>query len=549
MPAVIVGAPAPIFVDKSQGTPGAPSPTGGVLTVQGQTGIYPVSTIAGVTGPVGVTGPAHRFITSPNALSAGLYAFVTPYGTLRTSNEPSTMFGEDFSANIDTTNKWTLYTQNGATFTVSNGLASLKPGLTANAGVSLTTKATFTTDGLGFRVLGLVYRHEAVAVAGAHHFWGFGTKSGTWTATAPLTDAIGFEQDTSGALNACIWTSGTKTFSQALTRASDGQLHRYAVMLRADLVLWYQDNIEVPVASANFPQPGTMTLPVRVHCINPSSGPSNAPTSVVMAVGVADSARSNVAISDSRYPWRTATVNSLGQLVTTTTPTDSTPGFSKGFIVWSSTTPTPIYQTTYTEQTSNAQRSLVSTSANDTAAGTGARTVLITYYTSALGGPYTETVTLNGTTPVNTVASDICFIEKMVVTTVGSGGVNAGTISLKASTGGGGATIWSIATGANQTFGAHHYVPAGKSCYLTSCAAGVKGADATGAYIRARDPTNATSAYNQVSDLIRVPSNGQTSRSYNTPIRITGPAVMVMWVAPDSSSTRTYYGAFEYYDQ
>lgn len=54
MPAVFVGAPAPVFVDPSQGTPGAPSPTSGVMTVQGVTGMYPLSGLVGVTGPVAV---------------------------------------------------------------------------------------------------------------------------------------------------------------------------------------------------------------------------------------------------------------------------------------------------------------------------------------------------------------------------------------------------------------------------------------------------------------------------------------------------------------
>lgn len=76
MTAVIVAAPAPIFVDTSQGTPGFPSPTGGVMTIQGQAGMYPVTVTpqgaVGVTGPVqvynnavgqplGVTGPIQVF--------------------------------------------------------------------------------------------------------------------------------------------------------------------------------------------------------------------------------------------------------------------------------------------------------------------------------------------------------------------------------------------------------------------------------------------------------------------------------------------------------
>jgi hypothetical protein len=67
-----------------------------------------------------------------------------------------------------------------------------------------------------------------------------------------------------------------------------------------------------------------------------------------------------------------------------------------------------------------------SSSANDTAAGTGARTVYILGINST-GGYVEETVTLNGQTAVNTVhAYDA--IQNMTVMSVGSGGVNAGTI-------------------------------------------------------------------------------------------------------------------------
>lgn len=67
-----------------------------------------------------------------------------------------------------------------------------------------------------------------------------------------------------------------------------------------------------------------------------------------------------------------------------------------------------------------------SSSANDTAAGTGARTVYILGI-NGTGGYAEEIVTLNGQTEVNTV-NTYDAIERMTVLTVGSGGVNAGTI-------------------------------------------------------------------------------------------------------------------------
>jgi hypothetical protein len=71
---------------------------------------------------------------------------------------------------------------------------------------------------------------------------------------------------------------------------------------------------------------------------------------------------------------------------------------------------------------------VVSGSANDTAAGTGARTITVT----GLDANYkevVETVTLNGTSNVNMVAS-LLRINKMEVATAGSGAVNAGAITI-----------------------------------------------------------------------------------------------------------------------
>ena len=67
-----------------------------------------------------------------------------------------------------------------------------------------------------------------------------------------------------------------------------------------------------------------------------------------------------------------------------------------------------------------------STSADDDAAGTGARTVFIEGV-NGTGGLATEIVTLDGQTEVNT-ANSYDAIERMVVLTAGSGGKNAGII-------------------------------------------------------------------------------------------------------------------------
>ena len=77
------------------------------------------------------------------------------------------------------------------------------------------------------------------------------------------------------------------------------------------------------------------------------------------------------------------------------------------------------------------QMEIVSSSANDIdVTGSGARTILISYLTADFTEK-SETIALNGTTPVPTVATDIYRINSMIVLTAGTGLKAAGNISLR----------------------------------------------------------------------------------------------------------------------
>lgn len=89
---------------------------------------------------------------------------------------------------------------------------------------------------------------------------------------------------------------------------------------------------------------------------------------------------------------------------------------------------------TYAKLTAATPLEVVSSSANDTANGTGARTVVVRGVDSSYL-PITETVTLNGTTPVALTAVTHLAVNRFYVATVGSGGVNAGNIDVRAVTG------------------------------------------------------------------------------------------------------------------
>jgi hypothetical protein len=247
-------------------------------------------------------------------------------------------------------------------------------------------------------------------------------------------------------------------------------------------------------------------------------------------------------------------VDSLGRLVTAPSgAVSSQAGFAFGDVALSAVTSAVVNRTTYAEQTTNAQRSIASANAADAAAGTGARQVKITYLDQTGAGPYTETVTLNGTTGVNTVATNICLIEKMEVVSVGSGGNNAGIITLYTAINKGGTAIGTIAATDNRTLWDHHYVPTGKTCNITGlacCSNSSVAGNGSVFTIRAHSIPGANIPVVQVSDFVTI--YGQTSnveRLFGTPIKVSGPAHVEGWVTTFVNNALIYRASFDYYDQ
>ena len=103
---------------------------------------------------------------------------------------------------------------------------------------------------------------------------------------------------------------------------------------------------------------------------------------------------------------------------------------------------------------------LVSTSANDTAAGTGARTIFL----EGLNASYvvtTETMTLNGLTTVNS-ANTYIRLRRATVATSGTGTTNAGQITVSLN----GNVQQIIAVGISVSECINYTVPAGKTAIL-----------------------------------------------------------------------------------
>jgi len=117
-------------------------------------------------------------------------------------------------------------------------------------------------------------------------------------------------------------------------------------------------------------------------------------------------------------------------------------------------------------QTTGERMTLVSTSASDASAGTGVRTIDL-HYLDITGNAQSEIITLNGVTPVNTVATNIRFVQSIHSETVGSTGTAVGTISIY-KTGSAGTVYNVIVPGGNMSLNSARMIPFGKTFYMTN---------------------------------------------------------------------------------
>jgi hypothetical protein len=389
-------------------------------------------------------------------------------------------------------------------------------------------------------------------------------QSGTWN----VNNISGTVSLPTGASTSALQTTGNSSLSSIDTKIPAlGQ----ALMTASVPVVIASNQSAIPVS-------GTVTV-VNASVSTTGSSPPGSATFMGAAVTTSSPAYTTGqmsalslstigALRTDQTSWFGSTAPTIGQksmansipvvfpsdqtISVTTAPSSSIAGFNQGDVTTAATTQTVVRSTAYTEQTTNAQRSIVSSSALDTALGTGARTVKITYYDSTGAGPSTEIVTLNGILPVNTISTTICFIEKIEVVTVGTTGSNAGTISLKAAIAGAGVTIGTITALANTTLWAHHYVPTGKVCNITTQWAGHDGTTvgSGGTFIIKSLPIGVVNAAEvQISDKFRLyGQSSSTQRSYGSPIKITGPARLVTYVTPETSTSTNYRASFDFYE-
>ncbi len=193
----------------------------------------------------------------------------------------------------------------------------------------------------------------------------------------------------------------------------------------------------------------------------------------------------------------------------------------------------------YVEQASQAQRSIQSTSATDSdGAGTGARQVRITY----LDSNYvlkTEDVFTNGTTKVNTVATDIRFIERFEVI---KGVAAVGAIQLMTGTTGGATEFCGISVGTTEAFLCHHYVPAGKRAFILGWGSTVDDDVAMKLNAQARFGANLVSTIQDLEKMIQATAtvpNGilEFYRKFEAPLLIGEKCYVSVTVVPGQATS------------
>lgn len=309
-------------------------PTGSPINSTNQNGIYRFATqgmqafrviaTAWTTGTAtinlaGTFDSAPKFI--PHALPNS-----TPYGSLKVSQEPTPEFQDTFDGGaLDTTNKWNTPTGT-LTPSVSGSVLAFPVSTTASAFGKLVSQPTFAPRIPSWIQHSWLLQLEATPVANTHRAWGFGSSPATPTTTTPLTDFIGFEIGTDGVMRASVYNSGTRIFSQALNAGSggagdntqpvDGQFHRFICQVRTDVVYFYINTPNIPVATfqagATAPVPSTQTLPLITQLVNAAAGVTTGATFNIQGAVVDETGHNAISIKDPLYPWRKQTVKGNG---------------------------------------------------------------------------------------------------------------------------------------------------------------------------------------------------------------------------------------------
>lgn len=250
--------------------------------------------------------------------SNGVEAGVTTYGYFRVTQEPSSLFTEQFDA-LDTTNRWTTKLATG-TAAVTNGVLAISSSTTASAYGGLSTQVTFAPNGLNFLALGCTLIIPTWTQANTKRFWGWGSVPTTPTTAIPVTNGCGFEIDDAGNFFAVVYESTVRT--QAINinsaKAADGVPFYTAIARRADRIDYYVNSTLDPVATVLIPTLDVATLPAYLIAVNAGTAPAAAATMNVTAFGIADTGQNSQSVKDPINPFWQANVTKPSTAVAAT---------------------------------------------------------------------------------------------------------------------------------------------------------------------------------------------------------------------------------------
>lgn len=233
-----------------------------------------------------------------------------PVGAVPVSEPPTTAFYEDFAGALDTANKWTPV--NPAAWTITGGSATYP---TTAVATSITTIPTVSVGSNQYYIAAFNVRLEAVAATGTGRYWGFGTAATTPGIQSLAQEGVGFQVDTTGALQAVSYTGGAKTALATLARPFDNAVHRYQVIFRGALTIWTLDGVEVwRQTNVNV---ATQSLSGHLSYFATGSTIVGTPQTVVQAFGIGDRSRLHTYVADPQFPWRRSRVTPSGELYIT----------------------------------------------------------------------------------------------------------------------------------------------------------------------------------------------------------------------------------------
>jgi len=219
-----------------------------------------------------------------------------------------------------------------------------------------------------------------------------------------------------------------------------------------------------------------------------------------------------------------------------------TPTAGIGIDVWGGTTDVIPHPPVIGEQ-----MTVVSTDAEDGVAGTGVITIRIEYI-DGNGNAQIEDITMDGTTPVNTDAEDIAFVNHMFTTSRGSNGVAVGDIDIYKF--GDDTTVYNrILSGGNKDLTVAIRVPLNTTYYLNEWHCAVTGNKPTAVRLRSTDWSGVLYNGNDSIFIFKDTAfigEGNFDRTLDPPIKIPGGSTIKVsaWPVQSGGYISASFGGF-----